>query len=288
MPMVIPIVIAFASGAVGAVIAGTATFAAYATVAGAVLSTVGALTHNKDLQKIGGFVGLAGGLASLAGAASSAASAAPAVGAAVDETAAETARLAAQEAAAAGTSGAGDAAAGIAANAPATTSPVVSGAPADAAIPPTPPATPQGTMDPVAADAGSMSMAERAAQSAQQAGLATADAGAPASGVVGTTTQLPSGQDLAADSGGIGGNALRNAAKNFDASDLSTWWDKATKAGKAGADWLQKNPTLTKIGADILTANYGPQAEALDLQKSLMERARRNINAPVVLQYKGQ
>ena len=30
---------------------------------------------------------------------------------------------------------------------------------------------------------------------------------------------------------------------------------------------------------------YGPEAEAMDLRKSLMERARRNSNSPVRLQY---
>jgi len=64
MPMVIPVIAAWAgaAGAVGAIAAGTATFASYLAVAGAVLTTVGAVTKKKDLMLVGGLMGLGAGL----------------------------------------------------------------------------------------------------------------------------------------------------------------------------------------------------------------------------------
>ena len=86
--------------AVTAALVEGATLAVIATAVsevGIALSVVGAITGNKDLMKIGGFLGLAGGIGSLASAGMDALGTS-AVSAAVDETGAETARLAAGEA----------------------------------------------------------------------------------------------------------------------------------------------------------------------------------------------
>lgn len=67
MPAAIGVIAAFGSGAVGAVLAGTATLAEFATVAGAVLTGVGALTGEKDLMKIGAVLSIGGGIAGAIG-----------------------------------------------------------------------------------------------------------------------------------------------------------------------------------------------------------------------------
>lgn len=71
MAVVLPLVAAFAAGSAGIAAIGAATtifgtIAAYATVAGAVMTGVGALTGKKDLIKIGGILSLAGGLGTMA------------------------------------------------------------------------------------------------------------------------------------------------------------------------------------------------------------------------------
>jgi hypothetical protein len=73
LPAILTIGIGIATGGLGtaaaAVVGGGATFAQFATVAGAALSGIGAVTGKKDLMKIGGLVSLGAGLASGFGAA---------------------------------------------------------------------------------------------------------------------------------------------------------------------------------------------------------------------------
>ena len=73
LPAILTIGIGIATGGLGtaaaAVAGGGATFAQFATVAGAALSGIGAVTGKKDLMKIGGLVSLGAGLASGFGAA---------------------------------------------------------------------------------------------------------------------------------------------------------------------------------------------------------------------------
>lgn len=68
LPAILTIGIGIATGGLGtaaaAVVGGGATFAQFATVAGAALSGIGAVTGKKDLMKIGGLVSLGAGLAS--------------------------------------------------------------------------------------------------------------------------------------------------------------------------------------------------------------------------------
>ena len=268
MPVVIPVIVAFASGAVAAVVAGTATFAAYATVAGAVLSVAGAITHNKDLSRIGAFVGLAGGLYNMASGATSGAANIDQAATAGDYV--NSADAASDAASAAST-------VDTASNAVAATAPAaapVTGIAAPDVIP--------ADVSAAAPAAAPTSFAQQAAQTAQQSGLATADAaptaaysgpGSPGAGagtdVVQTTTPT----------------ALDTAAKSYTANDLNSWWQKAMDAGKGVGKFVKDNKELVNMAGTALTNMYGPQSEALDYQKSLMERARRNINSPVVLTY---
>lgn len=49
--------------------------------------------------------------------------------------------------------------------------------------------------------------------------------------------------------------------------------------------WIKENPMAAKMLFDAAGSAYGPEAEALDYKKSLMERARNNLNSPVRLRY---
>lgn len=266
MPMILPVVIAFAAVGSGAVVG----FAAYAMVAGAVLSTAGALTGNKDLSRIGAFIGLAGGISSLASGAAGAASGAEAVS---------------------GMDLAADAAAGTANNVVTAGEAVGAaqglGEVANAAIPGTaatpgamPPTTAVAPPDPTAAiapttTAPSTSLADIAAKGA-----------APPTTPADAMTSYQALENQAA-------SPLAQKAANYSASDLSSWWDKAMAAGKdvgkGVGDWAQKNPlmasTLVNVGGKMIAAINDPQAEALEYQRSLMEQARRNINTPIPLAY---
>jgi trimeric autotransporter adhesin len=283
MPMVLPVVAAFASGAVSAVIAGTASFAAYATVAGAVMSVAGAITGSKDLQRLGAIVGIVGGVAGFMNGASSAASAASSATDAAGEAAVSGMDLAADAAAGTGNSISGatgglQAAAESAAMANGGNGlqvPMVTAAPGVGS----------GT-DLVANVPGASTPVESLARQAIQQSVPSAPVGAAVTPSAAAGVDVPSGMDLAGNSA-AGPNALNAAAKQYNAGDLNSWWDKAMKAGKDVGRFVKDNKELVQMGGTVLQSVYGPQAEANDMQRSLMEQARRNINTPVVLKYKG-
>jgi hypothetical protein len=252
MPAAIPVIAAFASGAAGAVIAGTATFVQFATVAGAVLSGVGALTGEKDLMKIGAVMSiggaLAGGLSSLAGTeAASAGAAAGGAGEVVSRAADSQAANAALGMDAAGAS-----------TAEAATAPVTSAAP------------------------GGASLMDRAAQ-APGAGAAGTAAGEAATSPL---TQAAPIQPATPVGFNLVDGKLVEAAQGLTSNDLSSWWEKARRTGSGVAAWMEKNPNLMKVGGEMLSAMYGPQAEQMDFQKSLYERSRANLNSPISMRYK--
>lgn len=62
-------------------------------------------------------------------------------------------------------------------------------------------------------------------------------------------------------------------------------WDGAGKALNTAGQWVQKNPQAASMVFNAVGNAFGPEAEAMDLRKSLMERARQNVNSPVRLQY---
>lgn len=260
MPMFIPVIVAFASVGAGVVTG----FAAYAAVAGAVLSTVGALTGNKDLQRIGAFVGIVGGISNIASGAASGAEAVSGMDLAADAAAGTANNVVTAGEAVGAAQSMGDIANTAALSGVGTTTPPAIGPP-----------DPTGAGGVVGVQP-STSLADIAAKTADPNALTTTAPTTPAEAV---TTQAAS--------------PLGKAASNYTASDLSSWWDKAMAAGKdigkGVGDWAQKNPlmasTLVNVGGKILSAVNDPQAEALEYQKSLMEMARRNINSPVVLGY---
>lgn len=73
--------------------------------------------------------------------------------------------------------------------------------------------------------------------------------------------------------------SVADGARGLTQNDLTAFWEKLKGAG----EWMNKNPALLKIGGQVLEGMYGPQAEQLDYQKSLMDRARANLNNPIKL-----
>lgn len=244
MPMIIPVVMAFAGAAAGV----GATYLTVLSVAGAVLSTVGAVTGKKDLMKIGAVLSLGGAIGSgLAGAG---------VGAASSEAAGEAAgQAAANEASIAAGSGALNGAAenvalaNNAANTAAQTSSQL------------------GTTT-LAADLGAsgdmLGMAGQRAAVGSLDGLSTSStslSGAVPYGQAGTPLAT-GGQAFATDSTGTMG--------------AMDWLNKAGSV-------VRNNKELFSIGGQMLQGMFGPEAELLDLKKQEMERRRRNANAIVPL-----
>lgn len=287
----IPLIASFASGAVGAVVAGTAGFAAYASVAGAVLSTVGALTGDKDMQKLGMFAGLAGGIANIA---SSATDASSALANGADPFGSNAASIADAGAAAGGV----EAAANLASSATDPTSALAGGA------------------DPFGSNAASIADAGQAA-----AGIAP-DAAFGAAGTVPTpmdaTSMLaaPTGDAAANTFSATGTPMLGNAPNPYESAssmpgseiynatnpavsslqqaaadhgvtwnDIQNLYEKAATGVKGVGKWMNQNQELTKFGLNMVQGAYGPQAEQIDWNKSIYNRNRANLNAPVKLQF---
>lgn len=307
MPMVIPIVAAFAAGAGGVAalgvaatmtgIAGTiATVAAYATIAGAVLTGVGAITGSKDLMKIGAVLAIGGGIAGFAAGAAEGA----AVGASSE--AADGAGGAALQEGSTPASLTGDAGNVASAAAPAvpppdgTTPPPISSTPPP--LPDTAPAAPVATPTPMPdATGGSAATGSETASLTPNSGSimdnatrgtinGTGDYGSSTgAGSPGTSTTIsPAQQDPAMA-------AVQKAGQSMGQSDMQSWYDKALKAGGSVGAFIKDNPALVKVGGDMLqsafgTTTAGVQADTLDWQKSIYNRSRANLNAPIALTYR--
>lgn len=259
MAVVLPVVAAFAGASAGVAALGVATtalgtFAAYATIAGSVLTGIGAVTGSKDLMKIGGIIGIAGGIGSFASSAGGAAAEAGVIDAAGGEEAAGLSEFA----------GSGGSQLAEAAG-----------------------AVPGAAATPALDSAGSL--AERAQAMSDTSGVmgAPAQAGDVASfqpGMEASKNAAEAGATptVAAPNAAVP-DAVRSAASKITMPEMQSFWDKLKGAG----EWINKNPALLKVGGDVLASMYGPQAEQLDYQKSLYERARQNLNSPVKLEYKG-
>jgi hypothetical protein len=256
MPAAIPVIAAFGSGAVGAVVAGTATFAQFATVAGAIMSGVGALTGSESLSKIGAVLSVGGVIGGAIAGAGSAAAAAGGEGAFLGEGVPSGVPAWDGAAGGAGVSEAGAAGAG------AFTQPVVPGA--------------EGA-DAVGPFENPDSIMARAAQAKVP--------GAPDSSLAGGNATAPITAEPAPVANVISDGKLAEAAKGLTAQDLSTWWQKAQAMGKGVGEFINKNPGLTYLGGQMLSSMYGPEAEQMDFQKGIYERRIRNLNSPVRLAY---
>jgi hypothetical protein len=279
MAAALPVIASFVAGSAGITAIGAATtvlgtIAGYATVAGAVLTGVGALTGKKDLMKIGGVLSLAGGLGTLASNASSAASSG--VGEIVDatgglETAVES-----------------TANTGISAGAGA----------AGASVPVTPPKLDMGVQMPTpGGDAAAQLAPGGAPQSLSEVASMRAGGVAPA---------VPQAATAGAPSIPGVPDALSQGAQNLSQNDILNYveklgttqgqpsiWDRVNGVGK----WIESNPNAAKLVGEFVpgaVAAYG-QARQEDLlrqqqqyQQSLMDQARARLNSPVRITYGGR
>lgn len=88
-------------------------------------------------------------------------------------------------------------------------------------------------------------------------------------------------------------SALQEAAASMTKNDIVAMLERGATNAKslfgqaadgAGA-WMQKNPVASNMVFKALEGMYGPQAEQMDYERGLMDRARRNMNTPVRMQY---
>lgn len=276
--------------------------AGYATVAGAVLTGVGALTGKKDLMKIGSVLTLAGGVGTLANGASGATSSAASAtggGEAVDQL---TAEYAANNA-----SGAASQTASASASGAASVSPIASQS--AGSVPLSAP-----VFDPSAPAAPSLFDIAKMAQSnaappvttgmpdnlvdtgfaAQQAGGASQLSAAGAPQVSSVPATAPTLSPLQQGAQGLTqGDVQSYLDRTAGSSQTPSLWDRVSGAGK----WIQDNPNAARLLGQVIPgaiAGYGQarQEDMLqrqqDYQQSLMERARANLNSPIRIAYGGR
>lgn len=259
--------IAAAAGAVAAGTAGLAAYATLATVAGGFLSTVGGLTKNQKLAKIGGYLSLAGGVGQIAsglmsGAASSGSSSM------VSDAAAEAA--AAESAFSSGLSESASASVGD----------VASGA---------------GLGE---LGAGSV---QQAAETASQFGGEAAQLGLPAANEAPTLMQMAQQSKVPQLDMGFGNNMLMQPAGTEAAlgkiqaiggeiknqSHLQNLLDSMGNGlGKVG-QFVKDNKELVQLGGQVVQGGmdaYSRQS-MLDEQMNLMEQRRRRLNSPIRMVY---
>lgn len=295
MPMALPLIAAI--GTVGAGVAAAAaattvigTVAAYATIAGGVLTGIGAVTGKKSLMKIGAVLAIGGGLAT--------------AGMKIAEGLAAT--KAAETAAAQAAWDAGDTVVGdVAANATQVGADAVQAAQA---------ATGAGELVGQIGGAqgyttaGMSSALPTAAPSALEAAPAMGlDAAAPAAANASTPLAVPNAVAPTVTVSGAPPVSVdpyqqyqstmleagqRNLAAGAQAADspIQQWLNKITGAAgsglKAVGAFAKDNKELIQLGGTMLSSAYGPQAEQLDLQKSIINRQQQNLNAPVKLYYR--
>ena len=289
MAVLIPALISIGTGAFGAaaasIAAGTAGFAAFATVAGTVLTGLGALTGSKDMQKIGGILSLGAGLASAFGGAAAGGTAAGAVDSAAMgmDGAAEAAAsgfASGGEGIASGALGAFDAAAAakdfggqintgfeVGAAQPSMVSPGIAQAANEAPV-------------------GSL-MAKAQALGGADSQLASSQLGITGQQAAAGATP-PSSVNMGGSMGGQPGS-LSTGAQSLTQSDISSYlakaWDRAQQGLSGLGKFTRDNKELVQVGGAALNSAFGPEAEKLSYQKSLIERARRNLNNPIKLNF---
>ena len=282
MAVLLPALISIGTGAfgvaAGAIAAGTAGFAAYATVAGTLLTGIGALTGSKDMLKLGGILSLGAGVSGAfgGGAAGGAAASGGTSAGAVD------AASLGMDGAAADASFLADSSSQIATGANSTFKAAA--------------ATDFGGQINTGLEAGK--------SAAMQPGLAGPGLAQTANEVPGSIMTRAADQQLgyggaqgsasapaAVDTGGAGG-IMSTAAKGLTQSDISAYLSKAWQDAQNGlrgiGEFAKGNKELVQMGQMALQSAYGPEAEKLDYKKSIMERTRRNLNSPVKLNFGGR
>lgn len=261
--------------------AGLAAYATLATVAGGFLSTIGGLTKNQKLAKIGGYLSLAGGVgqiaSSLMGAGSAAAGeAAKTAGEEIlaDSAVIEAAKGGATEGAASlfdASTAVGEQAAGQAANA---------GTAANMLGPP-------GEMLNAGGQAGSAMSIESLNQPSfmEQARMAKTPAMDMGFGASGLTS--PAGSPVAMPMTGSQQALAEMAAQIKGPAHLQSLLDSGNALNKVGS-FLRDNKELVQLVGSGIEAVTDPRAEQFDAQMNLIEQRRRRLNQPIKLGYVGQ
>ncbi len=276
MAVAIPL-ISLASGvtaAAGAIAAGSAIgIGTFLTMAGGLLGTIGVLEKKSDLMKLGGVLALGGFAANAIGSAGNAAgtSTATATGDAVD-----TAKLMTQ---------------GAEGGESLLTAP-------GAAQPQQMPSLLEQAKLSQAGDAGGLSNMT----GIDGAGNVVAPMGGGMGGSAPSIADALTGQSGALTGGAMPASAapdfLSEAARSMTGSEVAgaikntqqmagSLWDRATGAMGKGMDWIKANPMPTALIAQGISGTMAArqQQEALDYQRSLIERARANMNSPVRMQF---
>jgi hypothetical protein len=296
MAVVIPVIAAWAAAGTAIAAAGTlaatmATVTGFLTVAGAALTTVGAISKNEDVMKVGGFMSLAGGIGSAFNSATAASASA-----AENATAQEAANAAWQSGGQAEVAGAaaqsGTAAAQEAANAA-----WQAGGQAEVA----------GATNGLSSELASQSINDfgydaineglyksafdraGAASQALETQPATAlkdlqDWRSPMgqSAAPETAASLPSVPQVstAAPQTALSGE---NLTKSRLQSLLQGAADKAGEGLNGLGSFVRNNKELVDMGGGVLKSMYGPEAEKMNFEQSIMQRRLRNLNSPIRL-----
>lgn len=293
--VVVPVIAAWAAAGTAIAAAGTlaatmATVSGFLTVAGAALTTVGAISKNEDVMKVGGFMSLAGGIGSVINSAS-AATASAAENATAQEAAnaawqsggqAEVANAAAQS---------GTAAAQEAANAAWQAGGQAEVAAGGLSSELAPQAINDFGYD--AINEGLYKSAfDKAGSAAQvaEAQPATAlrdlkDWRAPMeqsaieqAGGQATAQTLPNVPQAA--QGPLSGEGM---TKSRLQSLLQGAAEKAGEGVSGLSKFVKNNKELVDMGGGVLKSMYGPEAEKMDFEQSIMQRRLRNLNSPIRL-----
>lgn len=276
MAVVLPIISAIATASSATFAAtlmggGLAGFAAFASVAGGVMTGLGLITKDKDLMKFGGMLSLASSVTSLAsslsGASASGAASASGGATAGAKAVTESSATSASAATSAWESAAASAKLGDAAGLGA----------AGEAI--------GGSLAQTLPDVGSSALSglgEAGANMSLSGGNlvdAARSAGYGASGAAQVAAEAPT---LAQTLTQSAPTAIAEGAKTIkDVNHLQALLDKVNGLGK----WVKDNKELVQFGGAALQSAFDPRYEELDYAKSLRNERIKNLNAPIAMRF---
>lgn len=256
-----------ATAATAAVAAGAFTVAGFLSVAGGMMSAMGYLSKDKDFQRVGGLLSLAGGLA---GGWQSGANA----GSAGSQAVADEVYAGADAAGAAGGAGGAGAAptagAQAAAAAPAAET-AAAAEPSQLRIP---------------GDAADLGYADAPAAAAQPAPQSLLEQAARSQSQADVQATLARGQSVAQAQAAQAGQASAVPAPITPGQTPSLWQSAKEAMGGVGG-FIKSNPQASEMLFRTM-AGYAQdrgQQEQFDYRRSLMERANRNANSPVRMGY---
>jgi hypothetical protein len=85
----------------------------------------------------------------------------------------------------------------------------------------------------------------------------------------------------------VGLDPVAQAGSSMTSNDLTSYlngaWDKTKAALNGAGQFVKDNKELVNLGGSMLQSMYGPQAEQMDFQKSLLQRRLANLNSPIRL-----